>query len=207
MHGSVTGDPHFVGADGEKYDIKGKPGKTYNLIADKDMSVNARFAAYGNKGNTVMEALGFNFGKDKLSLDVRDGKSLLRYNGADVDTSKNWSHDGYSWDSKKQQLNVKKKVEKEDWDLTANVKGKGKDAYLDLYINKGSKVDKNDTKTTGLWGDSISGKKEAVNKDGGAGVINGANGKPLDKKHDSNSNEHKKALEAKEVKDLGSKKP
>lgn len=207
VHGSVTGDPHFLGADGEKYDIKGQAGKTYNLIADKDMSVNARFDKYGDKGATVMDALGFNFGKDKLALDVKDGKTTLRYNGADIDTSKNWNHDGYSWDANKKQFNVKKTVDKESWDLTTNVKGKGKDTYLDLYINKDSKVDKNDTKTTGLWGDSISGKKEDVNKNGGAGVITGADGKPLDKKYGPDSAEYKKALESKEVKDLGSKKP
>lgn len=206
VHGSITGDPHFLGADGEKYDIKGEHGKTYNLIADKDMSVNARFDKYGDKGATVMDALGFNFGKDKLSLDVKDGKTILRYNGADIDTSKNWNHDGYSWDAAKKQFNVKKTVDKESWDLTTNVKGKGKDSYLDLYINKGSKVDKNDTKTTGLWGDSISGKKEDVNQNGGAGVLTGADGKPLDKKYGPDSAEYKKALASKEVKDLGSKK-
>lgn len=44
--GSTWGDPHFVGADDEKYDVHGEAGKTYNLLTDKGIQYNAKFEKY-----------------------------------------------------------------------------------------------------------------------------------------------------------------
>ncbi len=37
------GDPHFVGFEGEKYDVMGENLKWFNLLTDKDTQANAFF--------------------------------------------------------------------------------------------------------------------------------------------------------------------
>ena len=53
----IWGDPHFVGAEGESYDIKGEAGKTYNILSDKNLQLNAAFRAMGST-QTLIGALG-----------------------------------------------------------------------------------------------------------------------------------------------------
>lgn len=54
---TIWGDPHFVGADGEKYDIKGEAGKTYNILSDKNLQLNAAFRAK-ESDQTLMGSIG-----------------------------------------------------------------------------------------------------------------------------------------------------
>jgi hypothetical protein len=54
---TIWGDPHFVGADGENYDIKGEAGKTYNILSDKNFQLNSTFRAKGSN-QTLMGAIG-----------------------------------------------------------------------------------------------------------------------------------------------------
>jgi len=37
--GTVIGDPHFKGLDGQRFDTTGEPGSSYNLITDSDLQV------------------------------------------------------------------------------------------------------------------------------------------------------------------------
>jgi len=49
---SITGDPHFVGLDGEKFEFIGIPNTWFNIITSKNMQFNALFkSACENKTN------------------------------------------------------------------------------------------------------------------------------------------------------------
>jgi len=57
---SVNGDPHFVGFQGEKYDVQGEPEKWFNILSDAEVQVNAFFSQmyYNGKGQTNMVSVG-----------------------------------------------------------------------------------------------------------------------------------------------------
>ena len=44
--GSVSGDPHFVGAHGTRYDFNGLPGKDYCLFTDSSVHINMHMIGY-----------------------------------------------------------------------------------------------------------------------------------------------------------------
>ena len=49
--GLVSGDPHFVGAHGTRYDFNGLPGKDYCLFTDASVHMNMHMIGYGtNEG-------------------------------------------------------------------------------------------------------------------------------------------------------------
>ncbi|MBL8783917.1 MAG: hypothetical protein JNJ59_03360 [Deltaproteobacteria bacterium] len=56
--GKVWGDPHFVGGDGDKYDIMGKNGGVYNLHSDTGVRVTGLFKTYNREGITVVDKVG-----------------------------------------------------------------------------------------------------------------------------------------------------
>ena len=39
------GDPHFIGADGGKFDVQGEPDKTFNILTDKGLQFHGLFIA------------------------------------------------------------------------------------------------------------------------------------------------------------------
>ncbi len=73
--GQIWGDPHFVGDDGEKFDVQGDVGKIYNLVSDRDLQINSKFIAWGNGGATVMGQVGILAGTDQI--EVVPGKAPL----------------------------------------------------------------------------------------------------------------------------------
>ena len=95
----VWGDPHFVGADGGKFDVQGEAGKTYNLLSDSGLKLYGTFDGWGN-GITVVGSTGltvngaggeskvlFNAKKDKVSVDGKElqkGKSVVLADGGTV---------------------------------------------------------------------------------------------------------------------------
>ena len=52
--GTITGDPHFKGGDGGRYDVQSEPGKVYNLLRDTNLNYNGKFEAWGSNGATVV---------------------------------------------------------------------------------------------------------------------------------------------------------
>ena len=61
------GDPHFVGADGGKFDVQGEPNKTFNILTDKGLQFHGLFIAGKPPGVTLV-------GQTSIRLD-KDGKS------------------------------------------------------------------------------------------------------------------------------------
>lgn len=89
--GTITGDPHFKGGDGGKYDVQGQAGKTYNLLSDSGLQFNGRFDAWGGGGATVVGETGLtvagpygqsqvNFSKDGTATvngrELQDGQTV-----------------------------------------------------------------------------------------------------------------------------------
>ncbi len=65
----VWGDPHFVGADGGKFDVQGEAGKTYALLKDTGLKFYGTFDGWGN-GITVVGSTG-------LTVTGRGGKTQV----------------------------------------------------------------------------------------------------------------------------------
>ncbi len=93
--GRIWGDPHFVGADGGKYDVQGEAGKTYNLLSDRGFQMNGRFDKYDDKGATVVGQIGIRAGSDVVQVEksgkvsvngqeVKDGETVLLADGGYV---------------------------------------------------------------------------------------------------------------------------
>lgn len=104
--GRIWGDPHFIGADGDKYDVQGQAGKSYNLLSDQGFQMNGRFDKWGDGDATVVGKVGIVAGanyidvdktgttmvngkelKDGERIDLRDGGFVER-KGSDIHLSK-----------------------------------------------------------------------------------------------------------------------
>lgn len=72
--GSITGDPHFLGAEGQKYDVQGTAGDTYNLLSDTGIEVNGKFQQWGNSSANTVGELGIDLNGDKV--DIKPGGQL-----------------------------------------------------------------------------------------------------------------------------------
>lgn len=80
VSGSATGDPHFTGFQGQKFDFMGRPGTTFNILSDNHLTVNARFVAGPNgKSQTFMGAVGIKFGDAKLKIQECGFKMVCGY--------------------------------------------------------------------------------------------------------------------------------
>lgn len=72
----IWGDPHFIGADGDKFDVQGEAGKTYNLLSDRGFQMNGRFDSWGGAGATVVGEVGINAGTNYINVD-KSGKAVV----------------------------------------------------------------------------------------------------------------------------------
>lgn len=96
--GKIVGDPHFIGADGGRFDVQGQPGKTYSLLSDSLLDFNGRFDAWGNNGATVVGETAINvsnlggsefsnvsFTKDGVAKvngqEIKDGETVMLADG------------------------------------------------------------------------------------------------------------------------------
>lgn len=85
---SIKGDPHFIGAEGGKYDVQGEIGKTYNLLSDQGVQVNGTFGEWNVDGQgTIIKAVGITHGKNFIQIGL---EGALEINGKPV--TKDGSH-------------------------------------------------------------------------------------------------------------------
>ncbi|CAI5513119.1 unnamed protein product [Closterium sp. Naga37s-1] len=74
-----TGDPHFVGADGSRFDFSGRPSENYALISDVHVAVNAHFGGrWGEwegrfKALTWMRKISILWGHHSIVFEAREG--------------------------------------------------------------------------------------------------------------------------------------
>ena len=79
--GSIQGDPHFVGFDGEKFDFQGHPGGQYLLLQDSDFLMDSKFEKWKDGKATVMTEIGGTVGGKRFDIGVNgapkvDGKEM-----------------------------------------------------------------------------------------------------------------------------------
>lgn len=80
--GWVWGDPHFKGEDGGFYDVQGESGKTYSLLSDNDLQVNALFIPWElHEGSNMMGAIGITSASDQIVADLQE----TRVNGVVIE--------------------------------------------------------------------------------------------------------------------------
>lgn len=66
----AIGDPHFVGFNGEKYDVMGYPGKCFNILSDSNIQCNALFEQCKNMyvGYTHLAEIGIQIGNNETGI-------------------------------------------------------------------------------------------------------------------------------------------
>lgn len=138
----VWGDPHVTEADGGKFDFQGAVGKSYNLINDTGLILNATFQSYqGRQDMTTMGEIGG-------MVSGPNGTSMIRINahnqppasvngisvqpGGTVQLADGGSL-SVSRDGKTITI-----ATKEGYQNTITVQGSGGDAYLDYSLRSGA---------------------------------------------------------------------
>ncbi|WP_020558679.1 hypothetical protein [Thiofilum flexile] len=150
---TVWGDPHFVGAEGDTYDVKGDNDKIYNLLSDKGIQLNSTF-----KGN-LMQDYGLVVGDNEISFD-KAGK--LKINGEEQ------KEDGKYLDGmvEKKGNTVKVKAGEYNLSLINNT------SYMDVKFASAN-VAADGVMPHGLWGQTADGdgKKRTGTDTDGSGAI------------------------------------
>jgi hypothetical protein len=172
--GCYWGDPHLVGFDGEKYDVMGQAGNTYNMLSDQSLQYNATFAQFGNSDvATVISDAGLQVGASKVSLDA--SSRVAQVDGQDMPLNQVVNLDGGTalWDGSK--LNVTNN--EYSIDLTAQLDPNGTH-YIDSTVNIIGDPFADGVKPHGLLGqtaDGIEGQKNTGQDLGNQGgtVIDG----------------------------------
>ncbi|MEZ5840555.1 MAG: hypothetical protein R3D02_09020 [Hyphomicrobiales bacterium] len=154
----IWGDPHFVGAEGGKYDVQGEAGKTYNILSDQGVQVNATFQAYGSNGATTMGEMGITVGSDQV---------LIGKNGAVSVNGEAYTADGTYNDGLVTKAGTKITVASDEYKMEVN-----STSYLNINFSS-TNVNADGVMPHGLWGQSADGDGVARNGDTGAGAQGG----------------------------------
>lgn len=163
--GRVWGDPHFVGADGEKFDVQGEAGKTYNILSDKDLQVNAKFEEWGgkNSGATTIGELGMTIGKDQVKFD-KNGE--LTINGEKA-------KDGTYLDGAVTLKDGKLSVKTDEYSFDVEVQDNAGGDHLNIENIRSENANGDGIMPKGLWGGTVDGDGEARTGDSGRGAQGG----------------------------------
>ncbi|KAI5068027.1 hypothetical protein GOP47_0016372 [Adiantum capillus-veneris] len=68
---SITGDPHFVGKHGERFDFHGKDGKDYCVVSDRDIHINMHVFHGKLRKSTFISKLGVLYRGQKILIDAQ----------------------------------------------------------------------------------------------------------------------------------------
>ncbi len=154
----IWGDPHFVGAEGGKYDVQGTPGAVYNILSDAGVQVNAEFVSWGDKGATVMGRVGVSLGSDQIEVSPKGGLSI---NGDAI------AEDGSYLDGKVVKTGQSIVVTDEEYTFAFKAAN-----HIDIDFASANVV-ADGVKPHGLWGQTADGDGAARNGDRGAGAQGG----------------------------------
>eukprot|EP01113_Clastostelium_recurvatum_P037702 TRINITY_DN553_c0_g3_i1.p1 TRINITY_DN553_c0_g3~~TRINITY_DN553_c0_g3_i1.p1 ORF type:complete len:530 (-),score=91.99 TRINITY_DN553_c0_g3_i1:16-1521(-) len=80
--GHVSQDPHFVGLQGERYDVMGEPEKWFSIVSDTDFMINAFYHqnSYYLKGRTIMQQVAIAAGSHRILANLTE---VYLYNNKD----------------------------------------------------------------------------------------------------------------------------
>lgn len=164
--GRIWGDPHFIGADGGKYDVQGEAGKTYNLLSDDGFQMNGRFDAWGGGGATVVGEVGINAKGDNINV---KGDGSVSVNGqALADGQKVALTNGGYVEKNGDNITVKSG----EWQVDFQAKDSSRGDYLNMDVKTNNAV-ADGVKPHGLLGQTFDGDGEARNGDKGKGAQGG----------------------------------
>ena len=150
-NGGIQGDPHFTGANGQKYDIQGKAGTIYNILSDKDLQVNAKFQPWkGSPTANIMSDIGITAGKDQVGFGV-DGKFSI--NGKTVgDGTYNVGNGTVT------KAGNSATIKTPEYTVTASIGAEdSKNKYMELKFESPN-VTADGVAPKGLWGQTANGK-------------------------------------------------
>ena len=91
---SSSGDPHFFGILGQKYDVMGESFEIYNIISAPSLQINSRFTPYYKTATqttptgTMLGELGFKFNAHTAIFNSNSTVAVI--DGQNVDLSQDW---------------------------------------------------------------------------------------------------------------------
>ncbi|WP_020559186.1 hypothetical protein [Thiofilum flexile] len=159
------GDPHFIGADGGRYDVQGKAGNYYNILSDDGFQMNAKFVGFKNAGTTIMGEMGAVMGTDKVQVD-KNGQLTL--NGNVMKDGTYPTENGGSVTKKGKVITLKD----EEYTVTITSKSSAGGNYLDFRV-KSKDVAADGVMPHGIWGQTADGDKKVRKGDTGTGAQGG----------------------------------
>lgn len=164
--GRIWGDPHFICADGGKYDVQGAAGKIYNLLSDDGFQMNGRFDAWGTGGATVVGEVGINAKGDIVRVkadgtatvngrEVKDGERVRLANGGHVERN-----------------GKETTVKSGEWKVEFQAQASRNGDFLNMDVSTANAV-ADGVRPHGLLGQTFDGDGIARNGDKGAGAQGG----------------------------------
>jgi hypothetical protein len=168
------GDPHLTGFDGEKYDVMGQAGKTYNMISDKGFQYNTQFETLWGDNNNAVGAAGIQVGSSQVSLDAKTKQATVNNAAMTLNQKVSLDKGGSAfWDGTN--LTVNSKEYNVNLKVSTDIAGTN---YLDSSVKLASDPFADGVKPQGLVGqtaDGIAGQKNTGIDQGNQGgtVIDG----------------------------------
>ena len=154
-------------ADGGKYDVQGSAGKTYNILSDKGLQVNAEFKKYGNATATAMGEVGITMGKDQVAIDSA-GKLMINGEAKQDGT---YQVNGNTVEKHGDKVSV----QTAEYKISSTIEN----SYINLGFSS-SNVMSDGVDPHGLWGQTADGDGVARNGDMGSGAQGGGAIEKLD---------------------------
>ena len=154
-------------ADGGNYDVQGSAGKTYNILSDKGLQVNAEFKKYGNATATAMGEVGITMGKDQVEIDSA-GKLMI--NG-EAKQDGAYQVNGNTVEKHGDKVSV----QTAEYKISSTIEN----SYINLSFSS-SNVMSDGVDPHGLWGQTADGDGVARNGDTGSGAQGGGAIEKLD---------------------------
>lgn len=160
--GRIWGDPHFIGADGDIYDVQGEAGKTYNLLSDRSFQMNGRFDQWGTGSATVVGQVGITAGANYIDV-AKNGTTIV--NGKEVaDGERVDLRDGGYVERKGSDVHVRKG----EWEIDFQTYGD----QIDLDV-RSANANSDGVLPQGLLGQTFDGDGKALRGDEGSGAQGG----------------------------------
>jgi hypothetical protein len=155
--GQVYGDPHFVGDDGETYDVMGEAGKTYNILSDKGIEYNATFQTYGTDGATTIGQAGIQINQHKVQMDAHADAPTVDGQTMEKDKPVDLGHGSTAvWDG------TNLKITTPEYDITIKKNHDDNGDFLDQDL-KAKNPYSDGVDPHGLWGQTVDRDKDQKN--------------------------------------------
>lgn len=158
----IWGDPHFIGADGDQFDVQGQAGKIYNLLSDHNFQLNGKFEAFGSGGATVVGEAAINADGNFITVDKK-GDAFV--NGQKLKDGQKVDLFGGGTAEKKGDHLI---VTKGEWKVDFEANGQ----YLNMDIETKNAI-ADGVRPQGLIGQTFDGDGKALRGDAGAGAQGG----------------------------------